>query len=831
MQARLFSLFRGARWMALAVVATSCADRDPVASSAHALDSSDERGPSAMVPGELIVTLAPGSAPGPTIELGGHRLERGMGLGPSTWLMRLGDELATPTSEHTDPVATTLAAIADVSDDAQVQAASPNYYLEYSTTPTDPLYPHQRWNYETAMRLPQAWDATTGVSTVRIAVLDTGSTAHPDLVWGSGFDAFSNDSNPSADGTYHHGVHVAGIVGARANNGRGGVGVCWNCSILPVKINGPDAPDENGVVGPRGPTLAAIAVGMRWAAGAVDPTSAATAYGTRRAEVVNLSANDAELYCGDTAGAVVATAIQTAIGRGVVVVVSAGNQGENAARFPADCPGVIAVAASTPSGHLAPYSNRGANIDLTAPGGDYPHFGTDVPSMACPRVPDNDPFDGVNGVVSTWSVGRTAAALTAADHCYRHVSGTSMAAPHVAGVVGLMRSRNPGLSPAQIGEYLAATARPSGVICPVAGQCGSGMVDADAAVRAAVDGLPPDIELTPTSLDFGAVIVNSTSAPRTVTIRNLGVANLTATFTSAGSFAVACGVGACTCTGTTCTVQVSGSQSATVDVRFRPVTAGSQASSLVVTSNDPDEGTLAIAAVGVGATAVAVGPTSVNLGSVAVGATSSASITVQNQTSSGSLQFAIVRPPAPFGLTCATTAACSCDLTSCGGSLNAGVSQTLSLTYAPLTPGLQTVDLAFTSTALNLPALTIAVSGIGLGATATVIDPARGVLLLSDQGVAASMNRPIVIRNDGNTPLEISGWKFEYDDGGYRDYLSATGPATTPPHVVAPGATFTLDVECQTTWRTGTAYAGFRLMSNLGAQRLVEIICARGPVL
>ncbi len=153
-------------------------------------------------------------------------------------------------------------------------------------------------------------------------------------------------------------------------------------------------------------------------------------------------------------------AINTARARGTVVVVAAGNENRNAQNAsPANCSGVVTVAATTRSGGRAPYSNFGAIVDVAAPGGSM-------------NVNAGD------GIASTLNSGTT----TPAADSYAYYQGTSMATPHVAGVAALMLSVNPSLTPTQIENSLRNTARAFPATC---NQCGTGIVNARAAVAAA----------------------------------------------------------------------------------------------------------------------------------------------------------------------------------------------------------------------------------------------------------------------------------------------------------------------------------------------------------
>lgn len=343
----------------------------------------------------------------------------------------------------------TLQALRGRSD---VEYAHPNYILFAQATPNDPQYPSQRWHYE-AIRLPGAWDIETGASNpVVVAVIDGGVVAgHPDLAGRllPGYDFYSNaadsgdgdgrDPNPedTAPGTDFHGTHVAGTVGAATNNNLGVAGVSWEARILPVRA----------LSGGSG-TLADVVDALRWAAGLSVPGAPPNA---NRANIINMSLGG-PVACTDAPA--LQQAIHEANSTGAIIVVAAGNSNVDVSSFsPAGCSGVITVGATNAAGNRASYSNYGPRIDLMAPGGE-------------PAGPQ---------VVSTLGSGQ-----------YGGKAGTSMAAPHVAGVLALMKSKKPTLSAAEGLSILKETARPlSAAQCnrPSDLECGAGLIDAQAALE------------------------------------------------------------------------------------------------------------------------------------------------------------------------------------------------------------------------------------------------------------------------------------------------------------------------------------------------------------
>ncbi len=357
-----------------------------------------------------------------------------------------------------------------------VEYAEPDQIMQHTLTPNDTRYGEQ-WHYfgSYGANLPAAWDITTGSSSVVVAVIDTGITTHSDLsgkiLPGYDFiidslvanDGNGRDSNPSDPGDWitsgesssgwfygcsptnssWHGTHVAGTIGANTNNSAGVAGVSWGAKILPVRV-----------LGKCGGYLSDIADGIRWAAGASVTGVPANA---NPAKVLNMS-----LGGYGACSATYQSAINAAKSKGASVVVSAGNSNYYASQFqPANCSGVITVGATDIDGYLASYSNYDSSLEISAPGGD---------------------FIWDSGVLSTLNSGTT----SPSTESYANYQGTSMAAPHVSGVIALMLSVNPSLTPTQVLQILQSSARDFGSSwCNTTTNCGAGLVDAAAAVRAA----------------------------------------------------------------------------------------------------------------------------------------------------------------------------------------------------------------------------------------------------------------------------------------------------------------------------------------------------------
>lgn len=382
-------------------------------------------------------------------------------LGSGAWVVAISQTL-TPTGAKQ---------LADqlVAGDPQVQYAHPDFVLHSQLMPNDPLL-SQQWhlaspgaNAVSGVNAPSAWDITRGGG-ITVAVVDTGYTDHPDLLPNilPGYD-FMSDAVESNDGdardsdardpgsvqfagqcespqSFFHGTHVAGTIAAVGGNGQGVVGVAYEAKILPVRVLGRCG---NG-------QFSDVVDGVRWAVG---ETVAGVPANPNPARVVNLSLGGVAACFPEMQGA-----INAAAARNVLVVVAAGNfSADVSGTTPANCGGVVTVAALDRQGALAPYSNFGAGITVSAPGGV-------ITSLQDP-----------NGVLSTHNAGPFAPSVPN----YVFGDGTSFAAPHVSGIAALMYAQNPSLTPAQATATLRSSARPfAGNSNCNPGNCGAGMVDA-----------------------------------------------------------------------------------------------------------------------------------------------------------------------------------------------------------------------------------------------------------------------------------------------------------------------------------------------------------------
>ncbi len=397
--------------------------------------------------------------------------------------------------------------------------------LSDPVTPTDPHYPiSQKWYYD-VIRAPDAWDMEQGNASTVIAILDSGVFCdHPDLtanIWvntaeipdngidddGNGFEDDVNgydfvgvetgqgdpettpnrvgDSDPclhpgdpsmgngrnddntgQADEGVAHGTFVTGVAAAAANNGEGVAGMCWQCTIMPIRVANPEG----------------------WVRS--DDTAGGITYAALNgAKVINLSLGGPEISLAERAA--IARVITDF---GVTIVGAAGNENQNPLFYPAQLSNVIAVGSSARRNikGRASFSNWGTGsannrtVDVVAPGDGL--ASTSVISVADQQ--------GGHGAVGA--------------PIYIGGSGTSFSAPLVSGLVGLMLSRNPDLTPAQVQQILKQTAvrlRDDPSDRPDAGPdwAGAGLIDAVAALNA--------VTPAPTPSPTGTVTPSPTESP------------------------------------------------------------------------------------------------------------------------------------------------------------------------------------------------------------------------------------------------------------------------------------------------------------------------------
>ncbi|MGB2865769.1 MAG: S8 family serine peptidase [Sedimentisphaerales bacterium] len=380
-----------------------------------------------------------------------------------------------------------------LSKNPNVEYAELNYVAYALMVPNDPYYSPYQWHLDNpvygGIGMEEAWDLSSGVG-VTVAVIDTGVAYEdrvdaipiggsgkfryvtyklaPDLAkttFVPGYDFVNDDDHPNDD--QGHGTHVTGTIAQSTNNNIGVAGVAYNCSIMPIKVLNSSGSG----------TYADIADGIYFAA-------------NNGAEVINMSLGgssgsitlmDAVAYAHDE--------------KSVTIVCSSGNEGSaTTVLYPAAYDDYcIAVGATNYLEQVTGYSNCGASLDLTAPGGDGV---------------DNNGDGYMDGVLQ-----QTHNGSNYSDFGYYFYTGTSMAAPHVSGVAALLISNGVATTPDQVRGALESTAEDKG-----AGgwdsEYGWGIIDAYAALHwnsGPVDN-PPTVTITnPTNGGTVSGIVNVTA--------------------------------------------------------------------------------------------------------------------------------------------------------------------------------------------------------------------------------------------------------------------------------------------------------------------------------
>ncbi len=357
-----------------------------------------------------------------------------------------------------------------IENDPEVEYAEPDLLLHPLMTPNDP-YMSELWGVgknDAGMDVTSIWPGQTGKNVV-VAVVDTGYATHSDLEpnmlpgWdfitepimgndGDGRDSDASDpgdwtltnecrQNTRARNSSWHGTHVAGTIAAVANNNQGIVGVAYEAKIVPVRV-----------LGRCGGYTSDIADGVIWASGGYVPGADQN---RNPAQVINMSLGG-EGRCSRTTQ----NAIDLARKNGATVVVAAGNSNRDAENFtPASCSNVITVAAVNKVGSRSYYSNFGATVDIAAPGGEYTDAGK------------------TEAILSTINNGEKQPTTQG----YGYYQGTSMAAPHVAGLAALLYQADPTITPDKVESIIKQSSR----LFPNPNQCigcGSGLADANAAI-------------------------------------------------------------------------------------------------------------------------------------------------------------------------------------------------------------------------------------------------------------------------------------------------------------------------------------------------------------
>ncbi len=397
-----------------------------------------------------------------------------------------------------------------------VAFAEPNFIYRALQVPNDPYYRYQ-WHYP-AINLPQAWDITTGTragSDVIVAVADTGLyLAHPEFSGqlvagydfisdpnnardGDGIDANPDDPGDSAQlgSSSWHGTHVAGTVAAKSNDSAGIAGVAWGAKVMPLRV-----------LGAYGGSSYDINQALRFAAGLSNDSGTLP---PQKADIINLSLGGSSY---SQAAQDTYNAVRSA---GVLVVAAAGNANSSQLNYPASYDGVISVSATDFANELAPYSSYGSRVDVAAPGGST---GVDL---------NGDGYgDGVLSTLVNDSSGSR-------QPSYSFYQGTSMATPHMAGVLALMRAVHPTLTPDDVDGLLSTGVITTDLDPPGRDDnFGHGLIDTFKAVQAAQtlanSGIPPTppaiIEVSPAQITFGL----ASDAKVTLSNRGGGTPSVTA---------------------------------------------------------------------------------------------------------------------------------------------------------------------------------------------------------------------------------------------------------------------------------------------------------------
>jgi serine protease len=306
-----------------------------------------------------------------------------------------------------------------------VESIEPNYIYHALVAPNDPEYSKQ-WHLR-SIHIEQAWEENRGKG-ITVAIIDTGVSKVPDLEqteFVKGYDFVSDKVN--ADDDNGHGTHVAGTVAQSTNNNYGVAGIAYEAKIMPLKV----------LSGNGGGTISDISESIRFAA-------------DNGANIINLSLG------GGGESQVMKDAIEYAYNKGVLIIAAAGNENAESASYPARYARVIGVGALDAQDERAEFSNYGAGVNIAAPGGGN---GSKIWQETIDPDTNTPILSGLQG--------------------------TSMAAPHVAGVAALIESIGV-TAPDEVFAILQQSSRK--VASDPQNFYGAGHLDAAAAVKLAQKG-------------------------------------------------------------------------------------------------------------------------------------------------------------------------------------------------------------------------------------------------------------------------------------------------------------------------------------------------------
>ncbi|MEE9465629.1 MAG: S8 family serine peptidase [Candidatus Neomarinimicrobiota bacterium] len=330
-----------------------------------------------------------------------------------------------------------LSLAAELKRNPMIEAAEPNMVDRLNFEPNDTYYQdNHQWALKNNGRrprdgtpdadidAPEAWEITRGSSSIIIAILDTGipmvngSLSHPDLNDAGKFILgadYAGDGEGVRDNN-GHGTHVTGIASAETDNGTGIAGVAGNCRVMVIQVF-----DSSGI-GRHSWFRSGVIY-------AVD----------NGADVINYSG-------GGDSSSTQTQGVQYAYNNGVILVTGSGNDNSSViwpAAYSTSYSNVIAVGATDHNDVRSSYSNYGSQLTVVAPGGyGYPWDENDIYST----TPNYDFTSEASG----------------ATRNYGYMAGTSMAAPHVSGLAGLILSMDSTLTPSQVRSTIEETADDKG---------------------------------------------------------------------------------------------------------------------------------------------------------------------------------------------------------------------------------------------------------------------------------------------------------------------------------------------------------------------------------